>query len=116
MCLEKMENTFDSLETAFEQQDSLNNSLCVSQFASEQSSTKEGRKYFESDGEIGNRKGDTFIALTNFSIRCTGYVARDANATSADGLGHCSKRIRLLCTKRQQQRRSGETVSAINCC
>lgn len=85
MCLEKMENTFDSLETAFEQQDSLNNSLCVSQFASEQSSTKEGRKYFESDGEIGNRKGDTFIALTNFSIRCTGYVARDANATSADG-------------------------------
>ncbi len=35
---------------------------------------KRHKKYYESDGEIGYLKGATFVALTNFSIKCVGYV------------------------------------------
>ena len=44
-----------------------------------------GRKYFESLGEIGYRKGQSFFPVTNFSVNCTGYVTNNANATSVDG-------------------------------
>lgn len=48
-------------------------------------SPSQRKKYFESGGEIGYLKGQTFFPLTNFSVKCTGYVASKANATCADG-------------------------------
>lgn len=59
-------------------------SLCDSEQSS-QSSQKDGKKYFESDGEIGYRKGQSFIPVTNFFMRCKGYVASDSNTSNADG-------------------------------
>ena len=46
---------------------------------------KRHKKYYESDGEIGYLKGATFVALTNFSIKCVGYVKNDPKANCADG-------------------------------
>jgi hypothetical protein len=74
----------------------LSESFCSSEASfsesnSEMSSAKDStiekgyQKYFESDGEIGYRKGAIFVALTNFSIKCVGYVKSNPNAKSADG-------------------------------
>ncbi len=53
-----------------------------SQGSSNESSS---RKYFESDGEIGYRKGQSFSPVTNFSVKCTGYVTNSSTSTSVDG-------------------------------
>ena len=68
----------------------LDDSLEAEEVSMEQSSgsstsSRELRKYFDQDGEIGFKKGQSFIPVTNFSMKCTGYVARDESATSADG-------------------------------
>ena len=74
----------------------LDESMCSSEASfsesnSEISSVKDSvvekghQKYFENDGEIGYRKGAAFVALTNFSIKCVGYVKSDPRAKSADG-------------------------------
>jgi hypothetical protein len=42
-------------------------------------------KYFESDGDIGYRKGQMFIPVTNFYLRCKGYVAKDEKEKKAEG-------------------------------
>ena len=43
------------------------------------------RKYHSFEGEIGYKKSDMFVPVTNFSVKCTGYVALDINATTAEG-------------------------------
>jgi hypothetical protein len=52
---------------------------------SPQSSQKDRKKYFESDGQIGYKKGQSFIAVTNFYVRCKGYVAKNDKEKKADG-------------------------------
>ncbi|XP_028417637.1 uncharacterized protein LOC114542085 [Dendronephthya gigantea] len=40
----------------------------------------------EKDGEIGYTKSsNTFVAMTNFAIKCTGYVTTDIDSTNAEG-------------------------------
>ncbi len=48
-------------------------------------SPKEKRKFINFNGEIGYMKGSIFVAVTNFSVECIGYVTRDENATTAEG-------------------------------
>ena len=37
------------------------------------------------DSEIGYMKGSVFVAVTNFLVKCIGYITRDVNSTSAEG-------------------------------
>jgi hypothetical protein len=46
---------------------------------------KEKQKYEIFDREISYRKGDSIVLMTNYSVRCTGYVAKYINATTAEG-------------------------------
>ena len=48
-------------------------------------STREKKRLCNYNGEIGYMKGNSFVAVTNFSVECTGYVTGDINATTAEG-------------------------------
>jgi hypothetical protein len=39
--------------------------------------SREKQKYDIFDGEIGYKKGESIISLTNYSAQCTGYVTKD---------------------------------------
>ena len=44
------------------------------------------KKLVEQNGEIGYvTKSRSFVPLTNYSVRCTGYVVDNAASTSANG-------------------------------
>lgn len=45
----------------------------------------EHKKLLESNGEIGYSRNQTFVPLTNFAVKCTGYVVDDVASTSANG-------------------------------
>ena len=56
-----------------------------SDYSSLSNFSKEKQKYDTFDGEIGYRKGDSIVLLTNYSVQRTGYVTKDINSTTADG-------------------------------
>ncbi len=63
---------------------SINDQAGVSQ-RSETSQSSSSRKFVVQSGEIGYMKGDNFVAVSNFTVECTGYVSRDATSTTAEG-------------------------------
>ena len=87
----KMEEEFEEIEITTNELD-LNDlnlseettSLLQSEQPTPASASKE-RKLVAQRGEIGYMKGGVFIALTNFSVKCIGYVTRDANSTTVEG-------------------------------
>jgi acetyl-CoA carboxylase beta subunit len=48
-------------------------------------SNNEKRKLVTYKGEIGNMKCDVFCAMTNFAVKCKGYVTEDINQKSPEG-------------------------------
>ena len=52
---------------------------------SQETKQSSGQKLQEYDGEIGIIKNQAFVPMTNFSVRCTGYVVDDSTSTSARG-------------------------------
>lgn len=53
---------------------------------SQETKQASGQKLQEFDGEIGLfTKNQNFIPMTNFSVRCTGYVVDNSTSTSARG-------------------------------
>ena len=90
---------------------SASSSLCDSEQTS-QPSQKDGGKYFESDGELGYRKGESFIAVTNFYMRCKGYVAKDTNSTSANGfLAEVIPKDNVRLTDNEDELEEGESYN-----
>ena len=68
----------------------LGNSSGTSSGTSRKSSSKdkssERKKLIELDGEIGYTKsGNIFVAMTNFAVKCTGYVTTEIDSTNAEG-------------------------------
>lgn len=57
---------------------------CSPENATSQSS-KESKNLIERDGEIGSLKNNVFRPMTNFSVRCVGYVVDDDSRTGANG-------------------------------
>ena len=47
----------------------------------------EDKQLTESNGEIGYfvKKGTQFVPMTNFCVKCTGYVAENPESGSSDG-------------------------------
>ena len=43
------------------------------------------KKFSSKEGEIGYMRADSFVAVTNFTVECIGYVKNDANSTTAEG-------------------------------
>ncbi len=63
---------------------SINDQAGVSQ-QSQTSQSLSSRKFVVQSGEIGYMKGDSFVAVSNFTVECTGYVSKDATSTTAEG-------------------------------
>jgi hypothetical protein len=53
--------------------------------SSSQETKAAGKKLIELDGEIGVLKSQLFVPMTNFAVRCTGYVVDDSSSTVARG-------------------------------
>lgn len=79
----------------------LNSAIASSQQNSQEAKPNNlttGKKLVEIDGEIGFQKGQTFVPMTNFVVRCIGYVVDDSTSTSALGfLFHVNPKDRVLC-------------------
>lgn len=49
------------------------------------SNKEDSRHLLERDGEIGYLKNNVFRSMTNFSVRCMGYVVDDVASSVANG-------------------------------
>ena len=58
---------------------------CSPETVTSQSSKEDSKSLIERDGEIGYMKNNVFRPMTNFSVRCTGYVVDDDSRTGANG-------------------------------
>lgn len=47
--------------------------------------TKKSQNIFERDREIGYLKNTVFPSMTNFSVRCMGYIMNDVASSVANG-------------------------------
>lgn len=49
------------------------------------SNKEDSKLLLERDGEIGYQKNNVFRSMTNFSVRCMGYVVDDVASSVANG-------------------------------